>query len=64
MLFHLMASSIAVGEAGASKNIFTALYIFYPGAHHHFDFQEGPSYHPQAAAAAWEEVRRFLKATK
>ncbi len=46
--------------------------IEYPGARHCFDFSELPSqleqcprgtfgYHPQAAAAAWEEVLRFLQ---
>jgi dienelactone hydrolase len=38
--------------------------IIYPGAQHLFDMSEDAAYHPQAAAAAWEEVRRFLKATK
>lgn len=48
--------------------------IYYPGAHHCFDMSELPSkmeygfgtigYHPQAAAAAWEEVKRFLQPTK
>lgn len=38
--------------------------ITYPGAQHCFDMSEAPAYHPQAAAAAWEEVRRFLKGTK
>jgi len=38
--------------------------ITYPGAQHFFDMSEAAAYHPQAAAAAWEEVRRFLKATK
>jgi dienelactone hydrolase len=48
--------------------------INYAGAQHSFDFSELPprmeypfgtiGYHPQAAAAAWEEVRRFLQPTK
>lgn len=45
--------------------------VIYPGALHAFDVSELPArtryqfgtigYHPQAAAAAWEEVQRFLK---
>jgi dienelactone hydrolase len=48
--------------------------VIYPGAHHGFDMSELPpkrcyafgtlGYHPQAAAAAWEEVQRFLQPTK
>jgi len=51
--------------------------IEYPGAEHLFDFSELPpeieapqgeggrfGYHPQAAAAAWDEVLQFLKATR
>ena len=51
--------------------------VIYPGAHHGFDRSELPpkmdyaspvfgtlGYHPQAAAAAWEEVQRFLQPTK
>lgn len=48
--------------------------VIYPGAHHGFDMSELPpkqgydfgtlGYHPQAAAAAWEEVQRFLQSTK
>ena len=48
--------------------------IDYPGAQHCFDFSELPpkmdyafgtiGYHPQAAAAAWEEVKQFLQSGK
>jgi dienelactone hydrolase len=48
--------------------------VIYPGAHHAFDVSELPEktqypfgtigHHPQAAASAWEEVRRFLKASR
>jgi dienelactone hydrolase len=46
----------------------------YQGAYHCFDMSELPpvayyefgtiGYHPQAAAAAWEEIERFLQPTK
>ena len=51
--------------------------VIYPGAQHGFDRSELPpkmdyaspvfgtlGYHPQAAAAAWEEVQRFLQPRK
>ncbi len=48
--------------------------IRYPGALHDFDMSELPprieysfgtiGYHPQAAAAAWDEITRFLQATR
>lgn len=48
--------------------------VWYPGAYHAFDVSELPAktrgpagtigYHAQAAAAAWEEVQQFLKASK
>jgi dienelactone hydrolase len=49
--------------------------VVYPGAQHAFDMSELPpakmkgalgtlGYHPQAAAAAWEEVQRFLQAAR
>jgi len=48
--------------------------VIYPGAQHGFDMSELPSktyydfgtigYHPQAAAAAWEEIERFLRSAK
>lgn len=48
--------------------------VIYPGARHCFDMSELPpmayyefgtiGYHPQAAAAAWEEIQRFLKSAK
>ena len=50
--------------------------VIYPGAQHCFDFSELPprgmvipglgtiSYNPEAAAAAWEEVQRFLGPAK
>ena len=48
--------------------------LWYPGAYHAFDVSElppktrGPAgtigYHPQAAAAAWEEIQQFLKASR
>ncbi len=48
--------------------------IDYPGAYHIFDWPELPpkmeypfgtvGYHPQAAAAAWEEVKKFLQADR
>ena len=48
--------------------------VIYPGALHAFDVSELPAktrgpagtigYHPQAAAAAWEETQQFLKQSK
>jgi dienelactone hydrolase len=48
--------------------------VIYPGALHGFDVSELPpkmkypagtlGYHPQAAAAAWEEIQRFLQSPK
>ena len=48
--------------------------VVYPGARHAFDVAELPAtmryglatigHHPQAAAAAWEELRRFLGPVK
>jgi len=38
--------------------------IIYSGAKHGFDMSENFGYHPQAAAAAWEEVQRFLNSKK
>lgn len=48
--------------------------VIYPGARHCFDMSELPpktrygfgtmGYHPQAAAAAWEEIQRFLQSAK
>jgi dienelactone hydrolase len=48
--------------------------VVYPGAQHGFDVSELPpkmqypagtlGYHPQAAAAAWEEMQRFLQPAK
>jgi dienelactone hydrolase len=48
--------------------------VAYPGALHGFDTSELPpkmkypggtiGYHPEAAAAAWEEIERFLKSPK
>jgi dienelactone hydrolase len=65
----LCESTFATGSGEANVKI-----IEYPGAHHCFDFSELPpeiqqplgtfGYHPQAAAAAWEEVLQFLKATR
>ena len=52
----------------------TARIVVYPGALHAFDVSELPprmrygfgtiGYQPQAAAAAWAETERFLKATR
>jgi dienelactone hydrolase len=59
-------SAFRIGAGRANVKI-----INYPGAYHCFDFSELPSkmeyqfgtvgYHPQAATAAWEEVKRFLQ---
>jgi dienelactone hydrolase len=48
--------------------------VVYPGAQHCFDMSELPAkmkyahgtiaYHPQAAAAAWEEIERFLQSAR
>jgi dienelactone hydrolase len=48
--------------------------VVYPGAQHGFDVSELPpkmkypagtiGYHPQAAAAAWEEIQQFLQPAK
>ena len=48
--------------------------VVYPGAQNSFDMSELPAksktgfgtvgYHPQAAAAAWEEVQRFLRVAR
>lgn len=48
--------------------------VVYPGALHGFDVPDLPprmkypagtlGYHPQAAAAAWEEIQRFLQSSK
>jgi dienelactone hydrolase len=48
--------------------------VIYPDAIHCFDMSELPprtyyefgtiGYHPQAAAAAWEEIQRFLQPAK
>jgi len=48
--------------------------VVYPGAYHAFDMSELPAkmqyafgtigYHPQAAAAAWEEIERFLQSAR
>jgi dienelactone hydrolase len=52
----------------------TVRIVVYPGAHHAFDVSELPprmkygfgtiGYQPQAAAAAWAETERFLKAAR
>jgi dienelactone hydrolase len=65
---HSMCES-ALGTGSGEANV---KIIDYPGAHHAFDWSELPPnlpesgfgtyrYHPQAAAAAWEEVKRFLQ---
>ena len=38
--------------------------ITYSGAKHCFDMSENFGFHPEAAAAAWEEIQRFLNSTK
>jgi dienelactone hydrolase len=38
--------------------------ITYSGAKHCFDMSEDFRFHPKAAAAAWEEVQKFLNSTK
>lgn len=48
--------------------------VVYPGAHHGFDLSALPAkttypygtigYHPEAAAASWEEIQRFLGLTR
>ena len=58
----------AIGTVSREGNV---KIIDYPGAHHAFDMSELPpkteytfgtlGYHPQAAAAAWDEVQRFLQ---
>jgi dienelactone hydrolase len=65
-LHHMCESTLGTGSGEANVKI-----IDYPGAQHAFDFSELPpkavyalgtvGYHPQAAAAAWEEVLRFLQ---
>lgn len=62
----LCESAFGTGSGKANVKI-----IDYPGAYHIFDWSELPpkmeypfgtvGYHPQAAAAAWEEVKRFLQ---
>lgn len=62
----------ALGTGSGTENV---KIIDYPGAHHAFDWSELPPnlaesgfgtyrYHPQAAAAAWEEVKQFLQSGK
>ncbi len=63
----LCESALRTGSGKANVKI-----IDYPGAYHIFDWPELPpkmeypfgtvGYHPQAAAAAWEEVKKFLQA--
>lgn len=63
---HYCKSALGTGSATANIKI-----IDYPGAQHCFDFSELPpkmdyafgtiGYHPQAATAAWEEVKQFLQ---
>lgn len=66
-----LAKCDSVLETSAQKG--DVKVITYPGAKHCFDMSELPQhwehpygigafgYHPEAAAAAWEEVQRFLK---
>jgi len=61
----------AVKESTGSEAVKS---MVYPGAQHGFDVSELPpkmkypagtlGYHPQAAAATWEEIQRFLQSAK
>jgi dienelactone hydrolase len=66
---HYCKSALETGSGTANVKI-----IDYPEAQHCFDFSELPpkmdyafgtiGYHPQATAAAWEEVKQFLQSGK
>ncbi|MBM4348411.1 MAG: hypothetical protein FJ106_00730 [Deltaproteobacteria bacterium] len=63
--------SLCESAFGTSPGKANLKIIDYPGAYHIFDWPDLPpkmeypfgtvGYHPQAAAAAWEEVKRFLQ---
>lgn len=66
------ACESALGTGSGETNV---KIIDYPGAYHAFDWSELPPnlvesgfgtyrYHPQAATAAWEEVKQFLQSAR